>query len=190
MDELGVVQTFLDVIEQLEIPYMLVGSLSSNAFGVARTTQDADLVVLLRSDDLKRISQLLPTGFTLDQQASFETITGKTRYEVKIEEPIFKIELFELGDGPFDASRFDRRCRVDLDGRMRYMQTAEDVIIQKLHWFSRARRRKDHDDIRDVIRTQNEFLDWNYIRHWCGELGITSELERMLDAIRRSEGSL
>jgi hypothetical protein len=35
----------IDALEACSIPYMLVGSYSSNIYGVERSTQDADFVV-------------------------------------------------------------------------------------------------------------------------------------------------
>ncbi len=37
----------IEALEACEIPYMLVGSYSSNAYGIARSTQDADFVIEL-----------------------------------------------------------------------------------------------------------------------------------------------
>ncbi len=184
MDEIGVVQTLLDIVERLDIPYMLVGSFSSNAYGVARATQDADLVVVVTPGDLRKLREQLPPGFIMDPQASFETITGKTRHVIEVDEPIFTIELFELGDGDFDQSRFARRYRANLDGRPRFMQTAEDVVVQKLHWYQRARRRKDHDDARDVISIQQDTLEWDYIRTWCDRLGASAALDEVLSSLK------
>lgn len=47
MTETEVTHLVLDAIEQLGLPYMIVGSLSANAYGVPRATQDADIVVAL-----------------------------------------------------------------------------------------------------------------------------------------------
>lgn len=46
--------------------------------------------------------------------------------------------------------------------------TAEDVIIQKLRWSSRAKRSKDFADAVAVLQVQGNALDWPYIEHWCG----------------------
>ena len=35
----------IDALENEDVPYMLVGALSSNLYGVPRATNDADLVV-------------------------------------------------------------------------------------------------------------------------------------------------
>ncbi|MGQ0734384.1 MAG: hypothetical protein ACT4QD_12085 [Acidobacteriota bacterium] len=49
-------------------------------------------------------------------------------------------------------------------GRSVALPTAEDVIIDKLRWFSLARRRKDFDDTRNVIAVQHAALDWRFLR--------------------------
>ena len=47
----------IDALEACSIPYMLVGSYSSNVYGVERSTQDADFVVELVEG---AIGELLP----------------------------------------------------------------------------------------------------------------------------------
>jgi hypothetical protein len=63
-----------------------------------------------------------------------------------------------------------------------FVQTAEDVIVTKLHWALRSSRGKDREDVRDVIAVQGDAIDWAYVYSWCDRHG-TREL---LDEIRRS----
>jgi hypothetical protein len=48
----------------------------------------------------------------------------------------------------------------------------------KLRWF----RRKDRDDIRNVMAVQHGRLDWPYIESWCQRHGTLA----LMDEIRRS----
>ncbi len=45
----------ISALEQQQIPYMLVGSLASNFYGVARSTKDADFVVELGARSVQEI---------------------------------------------------------------------------------------------------------------------------------------
>ena len=45
--ELEVVIAVVKALESVRIPYMIVGSFSSNAYGIPRSTKDADFVVQL-----------------------------------------------------------------------------------------------------------------------------------------------
>jgi hypothetical protein len=172
----------VDALEALGIPYMLVGSFSSNYYGIGRSTLDADFVVQL---DLKRateVAERLGPSFRLDPQTSFETTTMTTRHIVEVVGTPFKIELFHLSEDAHDQERFRRRRRAALLGREVSLPTAEDVIITKLRWALRGGRSKDRDDVRAVIAVQGGRIDWGYVHSWCDRHG-TREL---LDEIRLS----
>ena len=49
----------IDILEEMGIPYMLVGSFSSNAYGVARSTHDADFVIELGDQTVRAIADRL-----------------------------------------------------------------------------------------------------------------------------------
>src|SRR5262249_53200468 len=70
----------IDALEALSIPYMLVGSLSSNVYGVERSTHDADFVVQISNRSVRDITNRLGPSFRLDQQSSFETVTLTLRH--------------------------------------------------------------------------------------------------------------
>lgn len=54
----------LEVLNQLSIPYMLVGSYSSNYYGIPRSTKDADVVLRFGSEELSTLSRHLPEGLS------------------------------------------------------------------------------------------------------------------------------
>lgn len=168
-------------LEEAAIPYMLVGSFSSNLYGVARSTKDADFVVQCRGSDVAAMVRRLGVPFRLDPQVTFESVTATTRYIVTLDENPFRIEFFLLSDDPHDRERFRRRRPVSHPGLQRtaHVPTAEDVIVTKLRWALHAQRGKDRDDVRDVIAVQGEALDWGYIQRWCDEHGTRELLEEI-----------
>jgi hypothetical protein len=172
----------IDALEALGIPYMLVGSFSSNYYGIARSTKDADFVIQLGSEPLSRIAAQLGAAFRLDPQMTFETITMTRRHVLHVIGIPFQIELFHLSDDPHDQERFRRRQRVTLLGRGAYLPTAEDVVITKLRWAATSRRSKDHDDVLAVLAVQGQNVDWPYVYTWCDRHGTRA----LLDEIRRS----
>ncbi len=161
---------FLDILNGQSLDYMVVGSFSSNRYGVPRATQDADLVLRVVADQRAGLFAVLPKSFRVDPQVSFEMVTGTWRQIIQIPDIPFTIELFELSGDAHDQSRFERRRKLTLLGRDAWLPTAEDVIIQKLRWCKGARRGKDFDDTVAVMGVQGEkSLDWPYINHWCAE---------------------
>jgi len=183
MNSDGIVLACIDALESIHIPYMVVGSLSSNLYSIPRSTQDADFIVELAETSLTELMGKLGSGFRLDPQLSFESVTATTRHIIDIVDGTFRVELFQLSDDPHDRERFARRKRIPVLGRDAYAPTAEDVIVMKLRWALHAHRRKDRDDVRDIIAVQgDDALDWDYIHHWCEEHAT----RKLLDEIRAS----
>ena len=171
----------IDALEALEFPYMLVGSFSSNYYGVPRATQDADFLVQIDQHSISALVDRLGSRFRLEPQMSFETVTATTRYLLRFVETTFEIEIFLLGDDAYDRERFGRRRRVTMLGRHTFLPTPEDVIVTKLRWSRLASRAKDTDDVRNVIAVQGNRIDWDYVNSWCDEHGTRDTL----DALRR-----
>ena len=174
----------IDSLDQLDIPYMLVGSYSSNIYGVVRATQDADFVLELGDRSLSSVMRRLGPDFYLDPQMSFETVTATQRYNILHKKSGFKIELFMLSDDPHDKARFARRANVTFAGHAVSLPTPEDVIIMKLRWSKGGNRRKDVEDVENVIAVQGDVLDLPYIRQWADQHDTRELFEKLLISAR------
>ncbi len=171
--------TVIDALNELGIPYALVGSYASNLYGVPRSTQDADFVVEIREGDVDRLRERLAPLLRLDRQASFETITGSTQYLIRTPRRRFKVELFVLNEDPHNQEHFRRRVRHRLLDRDVWFPTPEDVVVTKLRWSKRGKRLKDLDDAQNVLAVQQDRLDWDYVRQWCTNHGTLDLLEEL-----------
>ena len=63
----------IDALEFLGIDYMVVGSFSSNFYGIPRSTKDADLVIQLGKASIAAVAKRVMPTLVLDPQASFES---------------------------------------------------------------------------------------------------------------------
>jgi hypothetical protein len=167
----------ISYLEEFGIEYMLVGALSCNVYGVPRASADADLVIDLGERNIFDCVSKLGPDFKLDPQLSFEMLTGSYRNVIHFLPTGFDIELFRLSDDPHHRVRFGRRVKIDLPAlsKVAFIQTAEDLIIQKLRWA----RRKDLDDIVNVLTVSASSLDWKYINDWTEQHGTTALLEQL-----------
>ncbi len=176
---------FIHALEAVGVEYMVAGSLSSNAYGIPRSTKDADIVVVLQPGQLDALMAQVGDHFELDPQASFEAVTGTYRHILHAPASGFKIELFLLSRDEHDQTRFARRSRVASDqlGCQVWLPTPEDIVIMKLRWAKGAARGKDTDDVRNVIAVQGDALDWPYIHAWCEKHGTRALLEEIRASI-------
>jgi hypothetical protein len=79
-------------------------------------------------------------------------------------------------------SEFSRKIKayVPMLSRELWLQTAEDLVVQKLRWG----RPKDLDDALDVMAVQTpKKLDMPYIEHWCAIHGTSGRLESILASL-------
>ena len=163
-------------LNQADIPHMLVGAFSRNAYAHARATQDADLVVAMKGKSLTDLMRAIGPDFSLEEQTSFETNTGTMRDTLVTRETGFKIELFHLSADAHDQERFRRRRATRFGEHPTSIPTPEDVIITKLRWL----RHKDREDIKDILAyLRPETLDWNYLHHWTGIHGTRAKLDEI-----------
>jgi hypothetical protein len=180
VESVDVARLVIEALNDLNVAYMVVGSLASNVYGVARNTQDADFVIET-DDDLASIHQRLRECFRAEPQIGFETVQMSTKHVLYHRDTDFRVELFVLSNDPHDRERFRRRVWLEQEGNRVCLPTVEDVIVQKLRW----RRKKDIADVTNVIDAQHPNLDWPYILRWveahgsgealnavCAELGI------------------
>ena len=172
----------IDALNAAQLRHILVGSFSSNLYGIPRSTKDADFVIQAEKDGIEKLFKLLAGEFEVDPQLKFETNTGTHKHEMRFRGTPFTVEVFLLSDDAFDQERFRRNRSVSLFGRPTFVPTAEDVIVMKLRWC----RPKDRDDIRNVMTVQRGKLDWAYIEAWCrkhGTLGLMEEIQRTVPEI-------
>ena len=176
----------VDAFEEANIPYMVVGALSSSFYGIARSTYDADIVVDAAVAEVQRAISGLGGDFRMESQLSFEMLTGTTRRVIHLRDSSFVIELFQLSQDPFDVLRFQRKVRMKLPvmDRMVFVPTPEDVIVMKLQWG----RSKDIEDVRGVIAVQSPSLDWDYIHHWTAQQGTRARLDEIRNTLPPLEG--
>jgi hypothetical protein len=169
----------IDGLHALSIPYILVGSFSSNFYGIPRSTKDADFVIELGDLSVRDLAQQLGPAFRLDPQMTFESATGTRRFTLHLTDGSFEVELFLLSEDAHDQSRFTRRRSVQTLQREVFLPTPEDVIITKLRWFHVLARGKDREDVENILSVQSDVLDWEYLLHWCDQHGTRELLEEI-----------
>ena len=174
----------VDVLNEHNISYMLVGSLSTNFHSIPRSTKDADIVIRTSLGEAARLIESRCVELRLDPQFGFESVTGTKKLVLLAEADDFIVELFELSDDPHDQERFRRRKEVDWENRRVWIASAEDAVITKLRWGHQAGRRKDLVDVSAVIGFKGDALDWPYIENWCDQHGSRSLLEQLRAELR------
>ena len=104
----------VDGLAAAGIPYVVVGSLAANAYGIVRSTLDVDIVVETQPGHIAALMAALGSEFELEPQMSFETVTGTQKRLIRDRASEFVIELFHLSSEPHDQERFARRRQISI----------------------------------------------------------------------------
>ena len=182
----------IDALEATKVDYLIGGSVALWAWGEPRTTIDFDLVVNLPfeqvyalSKELERRDMLVPPDVMTDLLLQEEGDLPINAIHLKSN---FKAEFFLLrADDHFRATAFARRRLVDLGHPLGevYVHAPEDLILNKVHYYSLSYQTKHVRDICSMITLLPSEIDMEYISTWAARLGISQTWQDIQEKIAR-----
>lgn len=177
----------LSVLDQMEIPYLIGGSVASSIHGISRPTMDADLVVDLPEDRVEEFASLLQPDFYADPEMMRQALKFGRAFNLIHYATTFKIDLFPLRSDEYSKTSFARRRFEEShsfgpESIECAVATAEDTILRKLQWYRAGGEvsEKQWNDLRGVRDVQRGALDYGYLRTWAVHLKVDDLLERLL----------
>lgn len=174
-----------DVLERLEVPYVIGGSVASIFHGMIRTTMDADIVANLEARHVTSFVSAMQEQFYIDEQALLQAIERRSSVNLIHLETMFKVDIFIPKKRPFDQQQLIRRLPEKFQAhsdKTIWILSAEDIILAKLDWFRLGGEVSERQwrDILGVLKTQQDMLDIAYIQKWAEALQVQDLLERAL----------
>ena len=170
------------ILNRLDIPYLIGGSVASTLMGEMRATEDVDIVVELTIEKVVPLLQSLQPRFYVSEEAVQDAIRFKRSFNIIDNESLGKVDIFILKDSPFPQSEFQRRrsqlVRQNPD-QMLVLPTPEDIILQKLVWYRMTKNESQRQwrDVLGVLKLQGDRLDFDYLQKWGVELSLSDLLE-------------
>ena len=175
----------VEALEKITARYVVVGSTAASAWGVARSTRDIDVVAVITRETVDTFLRALGNNeiYVPVDEAKAATIKGGS-FNVLHTTTGGKVVVFvcQTSDA-FESSRLDRRVKLKVLGIDTWVSTPEDVVLSKLLWRVQTRSEVQWRDCVEVAATQK--LDVKYLRIWATELGLSADLEELLEATRR-----
>jgi hypothetical protein len=171
-------------LEQLGIPYVVVGSFASTYWGRPPTTHDADLVVEIDPQQATQLADLLVGDFYAPAFMIEEAVRKSDQFNVIHLKTGFKVDLWPRKDTEYDRTSFYRHLTGTIFDRDMQILSPEDVILSKLRWYRAAPvQDRQLQDAVDVYAAQAGFLDDQYLDRWAAELGIADLLREIRERV-------
>lgn len=175
------------ILDDVDILYFVGGGLASSILGERRTTEDADIAVLLNEDNVHRLIEAMLSDFYISEVAVEDALSNRTNtFNVIHLASAIKADIYPIrANDEFRTTAITRRRRVyssDFPNLSFYICSAEDIVLQKLIWYRIAgnESHKQWRDVLGVLKLQAEQLDFDYLWHWANRLELIEEVDRAL----------
>jgi len=173
-----------EILESLDISYLVGGSVASGIWGEIRYTQDIDLVADIKLSQISLLINAFSPRFYLSEVAIIEAIKLGQSFNLIDQQTGWKIDIFILTQDPFQQSRFQQRKRISVNemGQKLNFSSPEDTILQKLIWYRMTQKQSPQQwrDILGVLKLQQSALNLDYLQKWANTLQLSTELEQAL----------
>ena len=171
------------VLTDAGIEYVIVGSVASSLAGEARTTQDVDILAVIKSEHVEALRVALTGHYYFDAESAQEALRGNRSFNVIALEGLLKFDFFPTNDA-FARSQLQRKRFLTvayLSPDPVPVATPEDTILAKLRWYNEGGRVSNRQwrDIEGIVRIQGGRLDWTYLRDWAASLKLEELLQRL-----------
>ena len=187
MDQVDLLRHLIAVLERLDVPYMLVGSLASAAYGEPRMTQDIDVVVDLGEQQVGALCRAFASGeYYVSESAALDALRRRTQFNIIHVGSGTKIDLVILPVGPWGKAEFARRQRMqilpDLEG---YCARPEDIILSKMEHYREGGSEKHLRDIMGILKVSGDAVDRSYVTRWADGMGLADIWQAILARLGR-----
>lgn len=181
---------FVEVFEECETPYAVLGGLAIPAYGVPRSTVDVDIGLTV--GEAKKIQDLV-RKLEARKVVAFEKPRPEyTMVYMSDRENLVDAELWFKPDGiRWDEETLRRRWKVAFgvtgESFEAYVLSPEDFIVNKLARKDRSAR--DEEDVVGVMeslkkKSAKKRIDWRYLDRRAREAGVLDLVQELREKIR------
>lgn len=177
----------VETLDRLGVPYVVVGSIASIAYGESRFTQDIDIVAAFRPEHVPGLLAAFPPDqFYVSEPAAREAIRIGSQFNLIHPGSGNKIDFILPRDETWARAQIARgRPARLLPDRDVIVATPEDVILGKLWYFSMGGGDRHLRDIAGILRVTGDGVDRAEVERWAAQLGY---LEIWRQIVAKADG--
>jgi hypothetical protein len=179
MPEADLSLLFLRPLNKLGLRYIVGGGVAAILYGEPRFTNDVDVVVFLRTEDIAKLAEAFPSPefyfppaeviaaeIARPQHGQFNVIHMASGY---------KADLYTTGRDEFNAWAFRHARKLDFLGELISVAPPECVIVRKLEFYREGGSDKHLRDIRAMLAVSGDTMDRAALHEWIVRQGVESE---------------
>ena len=161
--------TITRILKNLDIPYMLSGSMAMSFYSISRATRDIDIVVHMQKKDINKFIAELD-DFYFNKDTIIKETEKKGMFNIIHFKTGFKIDIIILKETDYFEEAFKNKKISNELGFDIYIISLEDLILAKILWIQQIYSERQIDDVKMLLN--NKKADINYIKKWSDKLKI------------------
>jgi hypothetical protein len=175
-----------DFFERLGVPYRVVGSMASMAYGEVRFTNDIDFLVELQQNQVEALErEFPPPDYYVSGSAAREAIRARRQFNIIHLPSGLKIDIIQCQDSEFGRLDIELGQRLKSEGQFdAWFGAIETIILMKLRYFQEGGSEKHLRDIASMLLIQDDRVDHAFIAQWADKLGVTTEWQMVLQRLK------
>ena len=179
MQEHSIFYIFTSRLNNLNINYMITGSVASIVYGEPRMTHDIDLVMELEYDDIERFAEAFPIEtFYCPPTEVIKVELGRSyrgHFNLIHHKTGFKADVYLRGRDLLHEWALNNRNKIDFEGESIWVAPIEYVILRKLEYFKEGKSEKHLRDIKGILTISADDIDFEELEKRVESLGLRRE---------------
>lgn len=170
------------ILERLDIPYIITGGMAVFVWGRPRYTADIDTGIELKAEKVERlVEELMKLGETgyVDAEAIKDALRTQGEFNFIDSTTGMKVDFWILKEEAFDQSRLQRRVAKEVLGEKVYFSSPEDLILIKLLWAKDSSSSRQLEDVESILAISKGEIDMDYLNQWAKKLGVQDILDNL-----------
>ncbi len=163
------------------IDYVVVGGIAVIFYGNPRTTMDADILLRIEENKIKKFVEFLKkNNFFASEEDLRNAIIEKSHCTFEDKKSMLRLDLKGIYN-EVDKRTFEHRVSFNYSGTTLYLASPEDTIANKLAFGSE----QDIKDAEGIYVRQMKKLDMRYLEKICRDTGVYVEFLEMKKRVKK-----
>lgn len=162
-----------NILDQLNIPYLVTGGMAVLVWGRPRFTADIDIIIKLKTNDIDSLASALMEisefGY-VDKDVMQEALSNHGEFNFIDGESGVKVDFWVVNQKAAGVDEFSRGTAKEILGQKVYFISPEDLILSKLRWYKISPSSRHLEDIESVLKISK--VDKRYLKNWVEKLDI------------------
>lgn len=172
--------SFIEPLDRAGIPYAIVGSVASSIYGEPRATNDIDMLIMIRPEDVARLVSAFPEDsfYITPAEVIEEELRRPTGAHLNViaHDAMMKADLYP--SPRHDDDWLTRRRRNTIAGRPVWLAAPESVILHKLIFPRESGAERHVRDIRGMLLVTDD-IDFARLDERIARLGLAEQWTRV-----------